>query len=144
MSTIKTPVHILADKMTVHNGPSLERLLSLPRWEDCYSPKACRVKMTLTTTASTRDFVRNVTITLVAAEYEPFEPLDMEDFFHGPRATGKYHICGFIGDWYFTGIYDPRTRTSTLTEVEYDPAQEAELDRLDGIEQEAIRQRGGL
>ena len=124
MSTTQKSVHVFADKMTIHSGPSRETLLSLPRWKDCHDRKACSVEMTLQTAASSRSFRRKVTITETFGEMKESEILELERFYAGSLHSVRYHIRGFISDWHFYGIYDPYLRTGTLTDVESDLYQE--------------------
>lgn len=123
MPTIKNPVHVYVDEIEVFNGPSEAGLLTLPKWEDCYDHELCSVKMTLTTALSKRMFQRKVVITNVEPEYTTTYPEESEDFVEAisgqQELTGRHHITGFIGNWYFTGLYDPRTRKGTLTEVDH-------------------------
>ena len=157
MSTANTPVHVYVDEMTIHGGPGNGKLLfmalQLRRHEgivegfiegDFDFPK---VQLTVSTMASSRLFNRTATLTEIENEYESFldSPLpDVNPLDWAHRPTGQYKFKGHIGDWYFTGTYNPQTRKGTLKEDVYDTEAEAELNRLDGLEQEAIRQRGGL
>ena len=157
MPTHKKPVHILADEMAVHYGPGAGQLaLQRLRLQAVMNVRAGllegassypKAEFRLSTAASERIFVRNLRLTEIEIEYEDFlDGIIRSDtaWDIDVRPTGRFKLKGFIGDWYFTGVYDPKTRKGTLTEDPYDPELEAELDRIDGLEQEAIRRRGGL
>ncbi len=147
MPTIKKPVHVFVDEMAVKNGPPAEPLNVL------YNTAAIgfghdwserTFKMTLTTSASSREFVRKVTIVEIEPEYEDWLiALNAgRDPFDGPMMTGSYVIKGFIGDWYFTGTYDPKTRKGSLKEDEYDPELEHEREVQDAMSDYMLMQHG--
>lgn len=145
MSTIKTPVHMYVDEMSITNGPSESALDALPAINHA-NWRQRRVKMTLTTAASKRPLNTKVTIMSVEYEYEDWYtvhtsgyeiPYDL-----GPKPTGALILKGFIGRWYFTGTYDPKTRTGTLKEDEYDPEEVAFTEEMNNASDYLLMQRG--
>lgn len=157
MSTNNTPVHVLVDEMIVRKGPGPKAIeLIRQRFVEMgeYAFNAThgkthpgRVKLTLVTQASNRTFERWVIITKIEPEFESWEDALAagRDPFDGPMAqTGRYKIKGYIGNWYFKGFYDPQSHKGLIEEDVIDPEEEAEELRIDGLEQEAIRRRGGL
>lgn len=142
MPTIKKPVHVLVDELNVLHGPGAGKLgaveLRLAALRHVRSgvlegsTDLPRVEMTLTSSASGREFTRDVSIYEISPEYD----------WDTDAETGRLVLKGYIGNWRFEGVYDPQTRQGVLKENEYDLKAEAERDRATILGDLALMQRG--